>query len=87
MSENSCHSHGLGAMNSYGSMHGVVMHDNSSGVYVNSWGALGHKNSCNLHAAEVRRGTKALSMSTRLGVRRPAVEKLAFDDLRIDRGM
>ena len=40
-------------------------------------GALGHKNSCNLHAAEVLGGTTALSMSTRLGVGRPAVEKLA----------
>ena len=40
-------------------------------------GASGHKNSCFLHAAEVRGGTKALSMSTRLGVRCPAVEELA----------
>ena len=38
---------------------------------------MGHKNSCNVHAAEVRGGTKALSMSTRLGVRCPAVEELA----------
>ena len=66
-----------GDMNSCGSVHGGVMHDNSSGVHVNSCGALGHKNSCHVHAAEVRRGTKALSMSTRLGVRCPAVEKLA----------
>ena len=66
-----------GDMNSCGSVHGGVMHDNSSGVHVNSCGALGHKNSCHAHAAEVRRGTKALSMSTRLGVRCPAVEKLA----------
>ena len=47
--------HGVGAMNSCGSMHGVVMHDNSS-VHVNSCGALGHRNSCNLHAAMVRSG-------------------------------
>ena len=67
VSENSCQSHGLGAMNSGGSMHGAVMHDNSSGVHVNSWGALGHKNSCNLHAAGVHGRTKALSISTRLG--------------------
>ena len=46
-------------------------------MHVNSWGALGHRNSCNLHAAGVQGGTKALSMSTRLGVGRPAVEKLA----------
>ena len=39
--------------------------------------ALGHKISCNLHAAGVQGGTKALSMSIRLGVGRPAVEKLA----------
>ena len=64
-------------INSCGSMHGSVMHDNSSGMHVNSCGALGHKNSCHVHAAEVRRGTKAPSMSTRLGVRCPAVEKLA----------
>ena len=30
-------------MSSCGSMHDVVMHDNSSGVHVNSCGALGHK--------------------------------------------
>ena len=77
VSQNSCLSHGLGAMNSCGSVHGVVMHDNSSGVHVNSWCALGHKNSCNLHAAGVQGRTKALSKSTRLGVGRPAVEKLA----------
>ena len=64
-------------INSCGSMHGSVMHDNSSGMNVNSCGALGHKNSCHVHAAEVRRGTKALSTSTRLGVRCPAVEELA----------
>ena len=68
--------HGVGAMNSCGSMHGVVMHDNSS-VYVNSCGAQEHRNSCNLHAAGVLGGTKASSMSTRTGVRCPAVEKLA----------
>ena len=59
-------------MNSCASMHGVVMHDNSSGVHVNSWSALG-----NLHAPGVQGRTKSLSMSTRLGVGRPAVEKLA----------
>ena len=64
-------------MNSCVSMHGAVMHDNSSGLHVNSCGALGHKNSCHVHAAEVRGGTQAPSMSTRLGVRCPAVEKLA----------
>ena len=64
-------------INSCGSMHGSVMHDNSSGMHVNSCGALGHKNSCHVHAAEVRRGTKAPSTSTRLGVRCPAVEELA----------
>ena len=61
--------------NSCGSVHGDL-HDNSF-VHVNSCGALGHRNSCNLHAAGVQGGTKALSMSTRLGVGRPAVEKLA----------
>ena len=64
-------------INSCGSMHGSVMHDNSSGMHVNSCGALGHKNSCHVHAAEVRGGTKAKSTSTRLGVRCPAVEELA----------
>ena len=64
-------------MNSCGSMLGSVMHDNSSRMHVNSCGALGHKNSCHVHAAEVRGGTKSPSMSTRLGVRCPAVEKLA----------
>ena len=64
-----CLSHSLCAMNSCGSMHGVVMHDNSSGVHVNSRGALGHRNSCNLHAAGVRGGTKAPSMSTRMKIR------------------
>ena len=52
--ENSCGSHGVGAMNSCGSMHGVVMHDNSSGMHVNSWDASGHNNSCSSHAARVR---------------------------------
>ena len=76
MSGNSCQSHGLGAMKSFGSMHGVVMHDNSFGVHVNSWDALGHRNSCNLHAAGVQGGTMALSASIRFGVGRLAVEKL-----------
>ena len=53
----------------------------SSVVSINSCGehgsASGHKNSCLVHAAEVRGGTKALSTSTRLGVRCPAVEELA----------
>ena len=66
-----------GDMNSCGSVHGGGVHGNSSGLHVNSCGAVGHKNSCHVHAAEVRGGTKALSMSTRLGVRCPAVEKLA----------
>ena len=70
--------HGVhGDMNSCGSVHGGVMHDNSSGLHVNSCGALGHKNSCHVHAAEVRWGTKAPSTSTRFGVRCPAVEELA----------
>ena len=67
----------MGGTNSCGSMHGVVMHDNSSGMHVNSCGTLGHRNSCNLHAAEVRGRTKAPGVSTRLGVRCPAVEELA----------
>ena len=66
-----------GDVNSCGSVHGVGVHDNSSGMHGNSCGALGHKNSCHVHAAEVRRGTKALSTSTRVRVRRSAVEKLA----------
>ena len=33
-----------GDMNSCGSVHGGVMHDNSSGMHLNSCGALGHKN-------------------------------------------
>ena len=41
-------------MNSCGSMHGSVMHDNSARMHVNSCGALVHKNSCHVHAAEVR---------------------------------
>ena len=64
-------------MNSCGSVHGAVMHDNSFEVHVNSCGALGHRNSFNLHAAGVQGGTKASIMSTRIGVRCPAVEKLA----------
>ena len=77
VSQNSCLSHGLGAMNSCWSMHGVDLHDISSGMHENSWGALGHRNSCYLHAAGVQGGTKASRMSTRLGVWRLAVEKLA----------
>ena len=66
-----------GDVNSCGFVHGGGMHVNSSGMHGNSRGALGHKNSCHVHAAEVRRGTKALSTSTRNGVRCPAVEELA----------
>ena len=66
-----------GDVNSCGVVHGGGMHVNSSEMHGNSCGALGHKNSCHVHAAEVRGGTKALSMSTRLGVRCPAVEELA----------
>ena len=58
-------------------MHGVGMHDNSLVVHENSWGALGHKNSCSSHAAGVRGGTKAPSTSTRVRVRRSVVEKVA----------
>ena len=47
-----------GDMNSCGFVHGGVMHDNASGLHVNSCGALGHKNSCHVHAAEVRGGNK-----------------------------
>ena len=75
VSQNSSLSHGLGAMNSCGFMHGVDMHDNSFVVHENSWSALGHKNSCSSHAAGVQE--EASSMSTRLGIRRSAVEKLA----------
>ena len=77
VSQNSSLSHGLGAMNSCGSMHGLCMHDNSLVVHENSWGALGHKNSCFSHAAGVRGGTEAPSTSTRIRSRRSAVEKLA----------
>ena len=59
----------------------VVREVSNGSQSINSCGehgsALGHKNSCNLHSAGVPGGTKALSMSTRLGVGRPAVEKLA----------
>ena len=54
VSNNSCGAHGVGGMNSCGSMHGVVMDDNSFGVHVNSCGALGHRNSSNLHAVGVQ---------------------------------
>ena len=77
VSQNSSLSHSLGAMNSCGSMHGLCMHDNSLVMHDNSWGALEHKNSCSSHAAGVRGGTKAPSTSTRIRVRRSAVEKLA----------
>ena len=40
VSENSCRVHAVGAMNSCGSMHGAVMHDNSLGMHVNSRGAM-----------------------------------------------
>ena len=68
VSQNSSLSHGLGAMNSCGFMHGVDMHDNSFVVHEKSCSAVGHKNSCSSHAAGVQGGTKASSMSTRLGV-------------------
>ena len=42
-SQDTHHMHG--GTNSCGSMHGAVMHDNSSVVHVNSCGALGHRNS------------------------------------------
>ena len=77
LSNNSCGAHGVGGTNSCGTMHGGVMHDNSSGMDVNSCGALGHRNSCSSHAAGVQGGTKASSMSTRIWVRCLAVEKLA----------
>ena len=65
-------------MNSFGSMHGAVTHDNSFGVHVNSRGSVEHRNSCNSHAAELRGGTKPLSiMSTRCKVGRPAGKELA----------
>ena len=54
LSQNSSLSHGLGAMNSCGSMHGLCMHGNLSVMHDNSWGALEHNNSCSLHAAGVR---------------------------------
>ena len=74
VSNNSCGAHGVGGMNSCGSMHGAVMHDNSSvHVHVVHWGTGIHV----VHAAGVRGGTKASSMSTRIGVWCPAVEKLA----------
>ena len=47
VSENSCRVRGVGAMNSCGSMHGAVMHDNSFEMHVNSRGATEHRNSCN----------------------------------------
>ena len=52
-------------MNACGSVHGVVMHDSSFGVHVNSRGAAGHRNSCNSHAAELREETKALRRNCR----------------------
>ena len=64
-------------MNSCGSMHGAVMHDNSFGMHVNSRGAMQHRNSCNSHAAELRGGTKSLSTSTRCKVGRPAEKEFA----------
>ena len=64
-------------MSSCGSMHGAVIHDDSFGVHVNSRGVVGHKNSCNSHAAEFREETKALSTSTRCKVGRRAGIELA----------
>ena len=64
--------------NSCGSMHGVVMQDKTFGAHVNSRGAVGHRNSCNSHAAELwERETKALSTSNRCKVGRPAGKLLA----------
>ena len=45
VSNNSCGAHGVGGMNSCGSMHGVAVHDNSLEVHANSRGALGHRHS------------------------------------------
>ena len=44
---------------------------------MNSCVAVGHKNSCNSHAAYLREETKASSSSTRCGVRRSAEKELA----------
>ena len=58
----------------------------NSSQSINSCGergsALGHKNSCNLHAAEVLGRTKALSMSTRLAVEKLASPQQALGRLR-----
>ena len=48
--------------NSCGFVHGVFMHDSSSGVHVNSCGAVEHRNSCHSHAAGVQGRTKTSSM-------------------------
>ena len=64
-----------GYMNSCGSLRGGGVHVNSLGnVHLNSRGAMEHRNSCNLHAAGVRGGTLALSMSTWRGVRCSVVD-------------
>ena len=67
-------------MNSCGLVRGAVMHDNSSGVHVGSCGAVGHRNSCNSHAADLRVEMKTLSTSTRCGVRRPAEKEPKLHD-------
>ena len=77
VSKNSCGAHGVVGMISCGSMHGVVMHDDSFDVHVNSRGAVGHRNSCNSHAAELRGRMKAWSTSTRCKVGRPVEKELA----------
>ena len=61
-------------------MHAVMNscgHDNPFGVHVNSRGAVGHRNSCNSHAADLRGEMKAFSTSTRCKVGRPAGKELA----------
>ena len=66
-------------MNSRGSVHGGVMHDNSNDVlHVTSRGAVEHRNSCNSHAAELRGETKTMSTSTRCKVGRPAGKERAL---------
>ena len=64
-------------MNSCGSVHGGGLHVNSFGVHVNSRGAVGHRNSFNSHAAELREETKTMSTSTRCKVGRPAGKERA----------
>ena len=58
VSDTSCGVHGVGGLNACGFMHGVVMHDNSLGVREKSRCVVGHGNSCNSHADELRGETK-----------------------------